>query len=85
MRTAAEPELAVGIRLFWATVVTIILVVVLPLFVGRALQSPAHLVPETMARPTVVTDRLSTPTVDATQELPKAQPPPPELPRTAAE
>jgi hypothetical protein len=38
MRTAAEPELAVGTRLFWATILVMALVVVLPILVGKALQ-----------------------------------------------
>jgi hypothetical protein len=79
MRTDSEPELAVGIRLFWAIIFVVSLVVGVPILIGRVLPSAPHAAPETMAQPEVLTDRDSIPMAVSSQELPKAQAPPLEL------
>ena len=74
MRTDSEPELAVGMRLFWATIIAVILVIGLPILIGHVLSSTPHAARETVASPEVLAGRRS-----SSQELPKAQAPPLEL------
>jgi hypothetical protein len=79
MRADTEPELAVGLRLFWATIFVVSLLVGVPILIGRVLPSATHAAPETMAQPEVLTARGSIPMAVSSPELPKAQAPPLEL------
>ena len=79
MRTDSEPELAVGMRLFWATIIAVILVIGLPILIGHVLSSTPHAARETVASPEVLAGRRSMPVAVSSQELPKAQAPPLEL------
>jgi hypothetical protein len=80
-RTDAEPELAVGTRLFWATIFTVTLVVLIPLMAGWLLRST----PEPRAKmghPAVVVQKAPVvldPVPAVVPSLPKAQAPPLEL------
>lgn len=79
MQTTAEPELVLGIRLFWATILGITLVFLIPIMAGWMFRSASHRAPEMMAVPALVTTHIAPPIAPLLQELPKAQPPPPEL------
>jgi hypothetical protein len=71
MRTDSEPELAVGMRLFWATIIAVILVIGLPILIGHVLSSTPHAARETVAPPEVLAGRRSMPVAVSSQELPK--------------
>jgi hypothetical protein len=75
--TDAEPDLTVGTRLFWATIFTMILVVLIPLMTGWLLRSAPEPTPAEMSRPAVPVVLNIPPAV--IPSLPKAQAPPPEL------
>jgi hypothetical protein len=76
---AAEPELALGLRLFWASIVVMTLVVAIPIFVGWMLKPATDLGPEAVIRPAILGDHVASPKVVAPHDLPKAQSPPLEL------
>jgi hypothetical protein len=77
---AAEPELALGLRLFWATILALALVVVIPITVRWMLQSTPDLSPEALIRPAILADRVvPAPKVVLPHQLPKVQAPPLEL------
>jgi hypothetical protein len=79
MPPPAEPELAVGKRLFWASIVAMTLVLVLPLTVGWALRPVTHATPVTMSRPVSAPDPVAVAIPAAPKSLPKAKRPPQEL------
>jgi hypothetical protein len=80
MDIAAEPGLALGVRLFWATLLAMLLVVVLPIMLGSALRRPSDVAPGTITHPIISTGHVAEPAQSITSRaLPRAQPPPREL------
>jgi hypothetical protein len=80
MDMAAEPGLALGVRLFWATLLAVLLIVVLPIMLGSALRPPSDVAPGTITHLIISTGRVAEPAQSITSRaLPRAQPPPREL------
>jgi hypothetical protein len=80
----AEPELAIGTRLFWATILAMTLVFVIPIMAGWLLRSAPEPVLAKTTRPAVIAEKGPVvldplPAVIPSPNLPKAQPPPLEL------
>ena len=76
---ATEPELAVGLRLFWACIVTMTLVVAIPITIGWMLRPTPDPTPAAVIRPAILADRVDSPKAITPRDLPKAQAPPLEL------
>jgi hypothetical protein len=74
--TAEDPVSAVGFRLFWATIVGVIIGIGLPIGLGWVLQSPVHPKPDTITRAVIVAEPPSRPAAMVPPNLPKAQAPP---------
>jgi hypothetical protein len=74
--SGSEPELALGWRLFWASILAMTLVVVIPITVGWLLQPIPDPTPAVI-HPAILADRVASPKVIT--DLPKAQAPPLEL------
>jgi hypothetical protein len=79
MSAPAEPGLAVGLRLFWATILAMTLVLVIPLTAGWALRPVPHAAPVAMSRPVIAPDPIAVAIPVAPKGLPEAQRPPQEL------
>jgi hypothetical protein len=80
----AEPELAIGTRLFWATLLAITLVFLIPIMAGWLLRSAPESTPTMTTRPAVIVEKEPIvldplPASIPSPNLPKAQPPPLEL------
>jgi hypothetical protein len=79
LSAAAEPELAVGLRLFWASIVTMTLVIAIPITLGWMLRPAPDPTAAAVTRPAILTDRVAPPKAVTPHNLPKAQAPPLEL------
>jgi hypothetical protein len=77
--TAENPVSAVGFRLFWATIVGVIIGIGLPICIGWALQPSPHPEPVTIIRTAIVSEAAPQPASKQAVRLPKAQAPPLEL------
>jgi hypothetical protein len=76
---AADPELAAGLRLFWASILAMTLVVVIPIFLGWMLRPAPDPTLAPVIRPPILANRVASPKVITPRDLPKAQAPPLEL------
>jgi hypothetical protein len=75
----AEPELALGLRLFWAIILAMTLVIVIPITLGWSLRPAPDPGAEVVIRPAILADRVASPKEITPQDLPKAQAPPLQL------
>jgi hypothetical protein len=79
LNPAAEPELALGLRLFRASILAMTLVVAIPITLGWMLRPAPNPTPAAVIRPAILADRVDSPKVVTPRDLPKAQAPPLEL------